>query len=98
MTNTPQHDPATAIALLLELAGPALHKVIREAVRAEFAAVQDQAPVSEWLDTKGAAAILGVHVKTVERLARAGEIKSARAGRKLRFRREDVNAYLEVTP
>ena len=87
---TTQHDPAR---LLAEMMRPIIRDEIRAAV-SELLAEREEAP-AEWLDTKGAAKILGVHVKTLERLSRSGEIKSARAGRCLRFSRAVVDAYLE---
>lgn len=86
----PTHDPAR---LLAEMIRPIIRDEIRAAV-SELLAEREEAP-AEWLDTKGAAKILGVHCKTVERLARSGELKSARAGRCLRFRRDSLERYLE---
>lgn len=98
MTNTPQHDPATALALLLELAGPALHKVIREAVREavrEEREGREQPAPSEWVDVKtGSKDVLKCNPRTLARLAQSGVIPSARVGNRLRFKRADLEAYL----
>lgn len=58
----------------------------------------DSRPVErppEWLDTRGAAELLGVTRRQVAKLAEKGAIPSARVGRLLRLKRADVIAYLE---
>ena len=47
------------------------------------------------LDARAAAAYLAVNIDTLYRLARAGELPHTRVGRSLRFRRLDVDSYLE---
>lgn len=49
---------------------------------------------AEWLDSAGAAELLGMHRRTVAKLAASGELLSSRIGRLLRFRRADVERYL----
>lgn len=54
-----------------------------------------QRPVIEALITREALAhFLAVHPNTVDRLAKAGKIRHYRVGRAVRFRREDVEAFL----
>jgi len=55
---------------------------------------------SDWLGIDGAAAYLGVSVRTVRRYLATGKLQAHRlSGRGLRFRREDLDAYLRpVTP
>jgi excisionase family DNA binding protein len=48
------------------------------------------------LDTQGAATFLGVHVKTVRRLAKCGEIPSYKVGRKWCFRAEALKVWTET--
>jgi excisionase family DNA binding protein len=50
---------------------------------------------SEWLDAGAVAKLLGIHRRTVARLAKTGELPSSRIGKLLRFRRSDVVAVLE---
>jgi excisionase family DNA binding protein len=52
---------------------------------------------SEWIRTPEAAKYLGVHIETVRRWAREGEIPAAKLGNRggLRFRREDLDKFLE---
>ena len=52
-----------------------------------------------WLDIDDAAAYLRVGERTMRRAVAAGEIKAYRVGgrRDLRFRREDLDAYMIVT-
>ena len=40
--------------------------------------------------------LLGLHPKTVQRMARAGEIPAIRIGRYWRFRASELNAWLET--
>jgi excisionase family DNA binding protein len=87
--NTNSPDPGR---LLAELMRPMIREEIRAAVQ-ELLAPREE-PTTEWLDTKAAAHLLDVHPKTLERLARSGQIESARAGRCLRFHRDGLNRYL----
>lgn len=77
-----------------------IDRVLRPIIRDEIRAVmrelgEPHEAADEWLDSSAAAQVLGVHRKTIERMARSGDLKSARVGRCLRFRRSDINAYLE---
>ncbi len=47
------------------------------------------------LDIEAAATCLGVSVSTVRRLVRSGDLPAFRVGRQLRFRPEDIDAYIE---
>lgn len=87
--NTNPPDPSRMFA---ELMRPIIRDEFRAAVQ-ELLAPREE-PTTEWLDTKAAAQLLDVHPKTLERLARSGQIESARAGRCLRFRRDALNRYL----
>jgi len=48
------------------------------------------------LDDKQAAAILGLHPKTLQRLARRGEIPTVRIGRYWRYRASVLNQWIDV--
>jgi excisionase family DNA binding protein len=50
----------------------------------------------ETLDVRGAAELLAVHVETVRRLARKGEIPAFKVGRDWRFRREALLQWTEA--
>jgi excisionase family DNA binding protein len=69
---------------------------LREIVRVAVAeAMREHRPTeAEWLDVHGAADLTGLHPKTIQRKARLGELPCHRAGRLLRFRRGDLEAYL----
>ena len=74
-----------------------LRALIRAAVDDALAArasAANEAP-AEWLDARGAAAVLAVHPRTVAKLAKSGELPASRVGKLLRFRRADVAAFLE---
>jgi excisionase family DNA binding protein len=48
------------------------------------------------LDDKQAGEMLGVHPKTLQRLARRGEIPAVRIGRYWRYRASVLNQWIEV--
>jgi excisionase family DNA binding protein len=57
-------------------------------------------PLSEFrperlLDSAEAAAILGIHVKTFQRMARAGQIHGVRVGKLWRFRSSEIAMWIE---
>lgn len=71
---------------------------LRAMIAAEIRAALDERDADEspdWLDAKGAAALLGVHARTVAKMAQDGTLAASRVGRLLRFRRADVVALLE---
>ncbi len=49
-----------------------------------------------WLTTRMAASYLNCCVRTLYRRIQSGEIKAAGLGRNLRFRREDLDAFLSM--
>jgi excisionase family DNA binding protein len=49
-----------------------------------------------FLDSREAAALLQIHPKTLERLARKGEIRGMRIGKLWRFRTSDLDADLDA--
>lgn len=73
-----------------------LAELVENAVRRALdARSSEPAPEpSEWLDTRGAAELLGVSSRTVSNYARSGALPSSRIGRLLRFRRSDLEAFL----
>ena len=48
-----------------------------------------------FLDSREAAALLQIHPKTLQRLARKGEIRAMRIGKLWRFRASDLNAWVD---
>lgn len=48
------------------------------------------------LSTKQASNYLGLHPRTIQRLAKKGKIKSIRLGRLLKYRESDIKQYLEL--
>ncbi len=89
MKNIAENLPSVETALR-EILRPIVVEAVREAL-ATHAAPAPSAPV--FLSTDEAAERLGVHVATIQKLARRGELKAHRAGRCLRFRPEDLDAY-----
>jgi len=80
---------------LIVIEADELRGIIRTEVRAALAELATTAAVPEWLNAKEAAALLGVHARTVAKLADAEELPHSRVGRLLRFRRADLVAFLE---
>lgn len=54
-----------------------------------------QAEPSAWLDTRGAAAHLSCSVDRVHDLVGLGRLRPRRDGRRLLFRRDELDAYVE---
>jgi len=62
----------------------------------EFSGARQVQPLFERiLDSKEAAALLRIHVKTLQKLAREGEIPGIRIGKLWRFRVSALNGWLE---
>jgi excisionase family DNA binding protein len=49
-----------------------------------------------FLNSREAAALLQVHPKTLQRLARKGEMRAMRIGKLWRFRASDLHAWVEL--
>jgi excisionase family DNA binding protein len=58
--------------------------------------VDDEQRAEQWLSANGAGKLLGVTGKTVIRMAEKGEITGYRIGVVWRFKRRDIQAYLEA--
>lgn len=52
-------------------------------------------PLTALLSIRDVAALLGVHRNTIHRLVRTGQLRSVRVGRLPRFRRQDIDEFLE---
>jgi excisionase family DNA binding protein len=49
-----------------------------------------------FLDSREAAALLQIHPKTLQRLARKGEIRAMRVGKLWRFRASDLDVWVHL--
>jgi excisionase family DNA binding protein len=49
-----------------------------------------------FLNSREAAALLQIHPKTLQRLARKGEIRAMRIGKLWRFRASDLHAWVDL--
>ena len=65
--------------------------------------MHESTPVSQpfphferFLDSRQAAALLQIHPKTLQRLARKGEIRAMRIGKLWRFRASDLDAWVHL--
>ena len=63
---------------------------------AELVAERQAASASPWLDTKGAADYLAAPVGRIHDLVQLRKLEPCRDGRRLLFRRADLDAYLET--
>ena len=73
-----------------------LAALVRAAVREGVSAALERAraPAVEWMDADAVARALGVHARTVTKLAKRGELPASRIGKLWRFARADVDAFL----
>jgi hypothetical protein len=67
------------------------------AARAAELLTDRQPAASPWLDTKGAADHIAATPGRVHDLVQLGRLVPRRDGRRLLFRREDLDAYLEAS-
>ena len=58
--------------------------------------VDDRQQADEWLSANQAGKLIGVTGKTITRMSERGEITGYRVGSVWRFKRSDVEAYLET--
>ncbi len=70
------------------------HKATQGEVYELSSAIQERG-FEPLLDTEEAAALLKIHPKTLQRLARNGEIAGIQIGRLWRFRASALNRWLE---
>jgi excisionase family DNA binding protein len=68
-----------------------LERRIEAAVRR---GVEARPVAPQWLDSRGAAELLGVCTRTVRNLAKSGDLPASRLGTHWRFRRADLEAWL----
>ena len=67
------------------------------ATRHEAIPVNQPVPHFErFLNSREAAALLQIHLKTLQRLARKGEIRAMRIGKLWRFRTSDLHAWVDL--
>lgn len=85
-----------ALALLAPEVQRSLQELVREAVRNVMAGQGDNP--DQLLDAKEAAALLGISVGAVQRAACRGSIPHVRIGRRLRFRRVDLQGRADGGP
>jgi excisionase family DNA binding protein len=79
--------------LALTLPDELLEQIAERA--AELVLERQAATASPWLSTKDAAAYIGAPPGRVHDLVQLGKLEPRRDGRRLLFRREELDAYLE---
>ncbi len=52
---------------------------------------------SEWLGSKETAEVLGISLRTIYRLVDDGQLPAYQIGRVIRFKRDEVEAFIEST-
>jgi excisionase family DNA binding protein len=85
----------SALTIALTLTAEQLH-VIADRVAGRLRPAPT-AQVSPWLDTKGAAEHLACGVDRVHDLVALGKLDPRRDGRRLLFKRSDLDAYVEAS-
>lgn len=101
MTPAPPSSASPSAAVVV-VSPDELRDLVRSAVREALAEARTSSGSTsaadeherEWLDSAGAARLLGVSSRQIAKLAAAGKLPSARVGRLLRFRRADVLSLL----
>jgi excisionase family DNA binding protein len=85
------------MSVTLELPDTVLEQIAQRA--AELVAAQSSTALttSPWLDTKGAAAYIAASPGRIHDLVQLGKLTPRRDGRRLLFRGEDLDAYLEAS-
>ena len=81
------------MSLALELPDELLEQIAQRA--AELVAERQPADASPWLDAKAAAEYLSAPVSRIHDLVQLRKLTPCRDGRRLLFRRDDLDAYLE---
>ena len=77
--------------------------VLKSAVGGFMSEMHEATPVSQpfshferFLDSREAAAPLQIHPKTLQRLARKGEVRAMRVGKLWRVRASDLHAWVDL--
>jgi excisionase family DNA binding protein len=79
----------------LELPDSMLDEIARRAAELVTAQAVTAVTTSPWLDTKGAADYLAASPGRIHDLVQLGRITPRRDGRRLLFRREELDSYVE---
>jgi excisionase family DNA binding protein len=87
--------PSDGVALTVQLSNAQLEQLA--ALVAPLLADRSPAPVTSWLDTAGAAEHLCCSPGRIHDLVQLGKLTPRRDGRRLLFRRADLDAYLEAS-
>lgn len=94
-TNTP---PDSGHLLIVQMSPAALAEMIEAATRKALVEREEREGREEpspYMSRRAGADFIGVCEEQLARLAKAGKVKSYNAGRHLRFKREDLIAYIE---
>jgi excisionase family DNA binding protein len=83
----------SANTLTLDVPPELVEKIAQRA--AEILAARQTSTASPWLDTKGAADHLACRTDRIHDLVQLGRLTPRRDGRRLLFRRADLDSYLE---
>ena len=91
-TSKPANGPATLV-LTVELS-PEQLDALAALVATRLGGLAGPTPAT-WVDARGAAAYLACGVGRIHDLVALGKVTPRRDGRRLLFRRDDLDAYLE---
>lgn len=91
MTTRPAPTPSALDGLVIMRASE-VQSMVKDAV---VEALAQSRPEAAWLSTDQLAAEWGVSKGNITKLARSGSLPSRRIGKQYRFRRDEVEAWLE---
>jgi excisionase family DNA binding protein len=94
--SAPPYRPEPNATLALTLPAELVEQIAQRA--AAIVAERQTPAASPWLDTKGAAGYLACGTDRIHDLVQLGKLHPRRDGRRLLFRRDDLDAYLEASP
>jgi excisionase family DNA binding protein len=87
-------DLVSAIALTVELSDEQVRSIAEQA--AAIVSQQQTSSAPTWLNTTDAADYIAAKVGRVHDLVQLGKLMPRRDGRRLLFRRDELDAYLEA--
>lgn len=88
-------DVSDSVTITLDLPDAVLDEIARRAAELVTANGSHAGEVKPWLDTKAAANYIAATPGRIHDLVQLGKLTPCRDGRRLLFKRSDLDAYLE---
>lgn len=86
--------PRPVVVLTADELEQLIERAVAAGVRAYEEAHAGERADDGWLETAEVAELMRLHPRSITKLAKTGELPSARVGKLLRFKRGDVEAFL----